>query len=133
MNTTTIILYGILAAIIGAAFYFAPPVSALAGGIVYVKYALLLTLILFVCYTIYCSYKENFFKSVKKVWGLHWGRQVTIDLYIGLLIQFFLVYLTEKSLILALMWLVPTLVYGNIIPLTYFVTHFEMIVAPFLR
>lgn len=89
-------------------------------------------LILFVGYTVYCSRTENFWKSCRAVFSYKWGRQVTIDLYLGLLLFIFFIYLNEGSALMALLWLIPTLVLGNIIPLFYFVLNFELIVRHFM-
>ena len=87
--------------------------------------------ILFVGYTIYASRTESFWKSFKTVMALKWGRQVTIDLYIGLLIFNYFIYLNEGSFLVTLAWLIPTLILGNIVPLIYFVVHFESLIAHF--
>lgn len=86
----------------------------------------------FTGYTIYCSLRENLFKSIAKMAELHWGRQVGIDLYLGLCLTLFVVYLNEGSLLVALLWLVPTLAFGNLATLLYFAIHYDSIVAKFL-
>lgn len=78
----------------------------------------------FVAFTIYCSLRESFRKSCGVVLGRLWGRQVTIDLYIGLLLFHFFVYLHEGSVLTTVLWLVPSLILGNIVPLVYVLTHF---------
>ncbi len=87
---------------------------------------------LFVGYTLYCSWHENMFLSIRKMAALHWGRQVGIDLYIGLLLFLIFVYFNEQSMAMVLVWLLPTILYGNIIPLLYFASRFDSIVAAFL-
>ena len=97
-----------------------------------VKWMALLSLIGFTAYTLYCVRTENFWKSVKEVFKFRWGRQVTIDLYLGLLLFTFFIYLHEGVVLITLMWLVPTLIFGNIVPLIYFVWHFEAIISHFM-
>lgn len=41
-------------------------------------------LILFAGYTVHASRTESLWKSLKTVLALRWGRQVTLDLYLGL-------------------------------------------------
>lgn len=95
------------------------------------KYAAVVALILFTSYTIYCSRTENFFKSCKTVFSLKWGRQVVTDLYLGLFLFLFLVYLKEASFTMFLVWAIPTLIFGNIVPLIYFVIYFQDFVRAF--
>lgn len=129
MNIQAIALYSILAGFMTFAFVTAPPPESISGGMVFLKYAIYATLFAFVVFTVYCTIKENFFKSIRKIVALHWGRQVGVDLYIGLLLQMFLVFMVEKSVAMMIVWLIPALIYGNIIPLLYFATHFERIVT----
>ena len=51
----------------------------------------------FLGYTIYCSRKENFFKSIKRIVEMYWGWQVGIDLYIGLLLPLLIIYPMQVS------------------------------------
>ena len=76
----------------------------------------------FLAYSIYCSSRENLFLS-----GLHWGRQIGLDLYLGLFLTLFIIYLNEGALA-ALFWLIPTLLSANLSILLYFAIHFDSIV-----
>ena len=96
-----------------------------------VKYIAILILALFTIYTVFCSRKESIVKSAKQVLSLHWGRQVTVDLYIGLFIFSFFIYLVEGDVLITLFWLLPTLILGNIVPLIYIILNFNTIVAHF--
>lgn len=96
------------------------------------KYLVRLVFLSFLVYTIYCSWRENLIHSVKKMSKLHWGRQIGIDLYIGLGISSFFIYLNEGSIWLALLWFVPTMIYGNLAILFYLSLHYEMILSRFL-
>jgi hypothetical protein len=86
----------------------------------------------FLAYTIYCSSREDVIASMRKLAELHWGRQVGADLYLGLLLTLFVVYLQEGSLLVVLLWLLPTLAFGNLATLLYFAIHYDAIVARFV-
>ncbi len=98
------------------------------GGI---KAIVWLALFAFVAYSVYCSIKENFFRSVRSIATLHWGRQIGADLYLGLFIALFIIFLNEGALV-ALLWLVPTLIYANLVVLLYVAINFESIVTKLL-
>lgn len=85
----------------------------------------------FLAYSIYCSSRENIFRSVPKIVAYHWGRQIGADLYLGVLLALFVVYLNEGALAAAL-WALPTLAFANLSILLYFGIHFDSIVAKFL-
>jgi hypothetical protein len=97
-----------------------------------IKYIATLVLLLFTAYTVFCSRKESIVKSAKQVFSLHWGRQVTIDLYIGLFIFSFFIYLIEGDVLITFLWLVPTLILGNIVPLIYLIFNFDILIAHFV-
>ena len=85
----------------------------------------------FVAYTAYATATESFWKSCRVIWERRWGRQVVADLYIGLLLFTCVVYWHEQSVVWTLVWLVPTLIFGNITTLVYFVLSFDALVAHF--
>lgn len=95
------------------------------------RWAALIALMVFVGYTLYCARAESFWGSFRKIWALRWGKQVTFDLYLGLLLFGAIVYLNEGSLLLALAWIVPSLALGNLVPLLYFVVRFDLLVSHF--
>ena len=82
----------------------------------------------FLAYTIYCSLREDLFRSIRAMAALHWGRQVGLDLYLGLSLSLLLVYLNEGPLA-ALLWLVPTCLFGNLATLLYFAIHYDSLVT----
>lgn len=49
----------------------------------------------FLAYTVYCSSREDLFTSIRRIAELHWGRQIGADLYLGVLLTLFVVYLHE--------------------------------------
>ena len=103
-----------------------PDTSVFAGQI-----ALMLTWIAFTVYSMYCSYRESLVRTMRKMAALHWGRQIGMDLYLGLIMFCGMIYMVEGSWILALVWLLPTLIYGNLVPLFYAATRLPEISAGF--
>ena len=106
-------------------------IPALAGPLAGVKLLVWGLFAAFLAYTVYCSSRENLFRSLRKVAELHWGRQVGVDLYLGLLLALFIVYLNEGP-VAALLWALPTLAFANLSILLYFAIHFDSLVAKFL-
>ena len=90
-----------------------------------------LAFILFTGYSMYCSSRENIFKSIGRIAEFHWGRQVGIDLYLGLLLFFCVVYLHSGFAVL-LLWLLPTLLFANLATLLYVAIHFESLASRFI-
>ena len=87
-------------------------------------------LIGFLVYSLYCTSRENLFRTVAKMAEFHWGRQIGIDLYLGLLVGLFIIYLNEGA-ITALLWLLPVLAYANLAILLYVALHFDSLVTKF--
>ena len=83
----------------------------------------------FTAFSVYCSLHENLFRTVGKISELHWGRQIGTDLYLGLWLTLFIMYLNEGSLLVVSLWLLPTLAFANLATLLYFAIHFDEIVA----
>lgn len=89
--------------------------------------------VIFTVYSLYCSSKENLFKTVGVMSRLHWGRQIGIDLYIGLSVTAFLIYLHAGSPAIALVWIVPLYLFGNLATLLYFAINYDSIMTKFLN
>jgi hypothetical protein len=87
----------------------------------------------FSIYTIYCSVTEDFFKSLKKIIAFKWGKQIGLDLWIGQFLLLFLIYWQTGSLMSALLWAVPCLVFGNLATLLYFAINYDSLVALFFK
>ena len=85
----------------------------------------------FLAYSVQCSRKENFFKSVVRIGNMYWGRQIGIDLYIGLLLPLVLIYLHGGAIVL-LLWLVPVLIYANLATLLYLALNYDALVRHFI-
>ena len=98
------------------------------GGI---KALVWLALLAFLIYSVYCSFQENFFRSVRSIATLKWGRQIGADLYLGLFISLFIIYLND-GLLVAVIWLIPLLIYANLVVLLYLAINFDVIVTKIL-
>jgi len=105
---------------------------SLGGPLATGKYVIWCAFLGFTGYSAYCSVRENLFRSITKMAELHWGRQIGIDLYLGLSLTLFIVYLNEGSVLTTLLWLLPTLAFANLATLLYFAIHYDSIVAKFL-
>lgn len=97
------------------------------------KFVFWTAFIVFTVYSIYCSSREDLFKTLGKMAGLHWGRQIGLDLYIGISISAFIIYLHSGSALVALLWLVPLIAFANLATLLYFAINYDSIVARFLN
>jgi hypothetical protein len=91
-----------------------------------------LMLISFLTYSIYCSSQENIFKTIKTIFPLQWARQIGIDLYLGLVITMFIIYLNEGSIIILALWLVPIILFANLATLLYIAMNYDSLVSHFV-
>lgn len=89
-------------------------------------------LIVFLLYSLRCSQKENFFRTMGKIWPYLWFRQVSLDLYIGVFIALVLIYLNEGSLLVTALWFIPMLVMANLATLLYIALNYQSLVANFI-
>lgn len=137
MNTVSIGLwafYFLFAAAVTFVPALAPPAApSPASGWIAIRVLIGVVLASFLGYTIYCSFRESLFKTMRKMGGLHWGRQIGIDLYIGLLLFGLVVGILHGSAAVLLLWLLPALIYGNLVPLLYFLLHFNWIIATLVQ
>ena len=117
-------LFAIFSNIQETTFQFSGPL----GGI---KAIVWLALFAFLGYSVYCSFKENFYRSVRSIATMHWGRQIGADLYLGLFVSLFIIFLNEGALVAAI-WLIPILIYANLIVLLYLAMNFDTIVTKLL-
>lgn len=88
-----------------------------------------LALIFFLAYSAYSTFRENLFETIGAMARLYWGRQIGIDLYIGLLLFAGLIFLVHASLLGAFLWLIALLIFGNLATLLYLAIHYDAIVA----
>jgi hypothetical protein len=90
-----------------------------------------LTLLAFLFYSLYSSSQENIAHIIRDMKACYWGRQIGIDLYLGVAIVLSLIYLNEGSVGVLLVWLVPLIIFANLATLLYLAIHFDQIVARF--
>ena len=86
----------------------------------------------FLAYSLSISWRENFFKSLSGMHPILWSRQIGLDLYIGLLLPLFIIYLHEGSLLIALIWLLPLLIFVNLASLVYRALNYDSLIAYFV-
>jgi hypothetical protein len=127
-----LISWGVFAAFVACAVVFGwhPAIFRFDGPMGLAKAVVWLAFLSFTAYSIYCSGRENIFKTIKGMAQLHWGRQIGIDLYLGLLLSLSVIYLHE-GVVATLVWLVPVLLFANLATLLYVAIHFEALVARF--
>lgn len=94
------------------------------------KYIIWLLFFTFFSYTIYCSRKENFYKSMRNIIQMYWGWQVVIDLYIGVMLPLLIIYL-HGGMFVFLLWLLPIVINVNLFTLLYFALNYDSILTHF--
>lgn len=87
----------------------------------------------FLAYSIYCGTQASFIKSLPKITQFIWVRQIGIDLYLGVAMSLFIIYLNEGSLIVMLLWLLPILIYANLAVLLYVAMNYDSLIANFIQ
>lgn len=95
------------------------------------KYIAWATLLLFLAYSLYCHRKENFFKTIPKLTPYFWFKQISLDLYLGLLIPLSIIFL-DQGLIVMLIWLVPIILMANLATLLYIALNFQTLISYFI-
>lgn len=96
------------------------------------KPILWLVLFTFLGYSLYCHSHEDFFKTMKKTGKYHWTKQIGVDLYIGVGLVGYVIFLNQGMLVLAL-WLVPLLIYANLATLLYLAMNYDALVATVVK
>ena len=124
-------MWAAFAAFVGCAWWFDRHPEVPAGPFAAGRYVVWAVFAAFLAYTVWCSVRENLGRSTKQVLMLHWGRQFVTDLYLGLFLMTFVVFLHEGSVLAALLWLVPAAVFGNLATLVYVALHYDGLVARF--
>lgn len=108
------------------------PIFSIAGPYGFGKAVVWLLLLAFLLYSLYCNWNENFFKTMHKITPYLWFRQVSLDLYIGLLIPLFLIYLHTGSWLVVALWFVPILLMANLASLLYLALNYQSLVGYFV-
>ncbi len=86
----------------------------------------------FLAYSIYCSTQASFLKSLPRILNEVWSRQIGIDLYIGVIMSSFIIYLNEGSLLVLMLWIVPILIFANLAIMLYVAMNYDSIIAHFV-
>lgn len=108
------------------------PIFSSAGQYGFGKTLTWLVLAVFLVYSLYCNSQENFFKTMRTITPYLWFRQVSIDLYIGLLVPLTLIYLNEGSLLVVAIWFIPILLMANLATLLYLALNYQSLVNHFV-
>lgn len=90
-----------------------------------------LILIAFLAYSLYCNKKEHFFKTMSKLTPYLWFRQISLDLYLGLLIPLTIIFL-DQGIVIMLIWLVPIILMANLAVLLYIALNYQTLVSYFI-
>ncbi|MEQ9423649.1 MAG: hypothetical protein RJQ09_04470 [Cyclobacteriaceae bacterium] len=93
------------------------------------KYLAWAAFLAFTAFSYHCSLHENLFKTMKTMSGMYWGRQIGIDLYIGLTLFILLIYAHQQSGLVVLLWLIPLISFVNLATLLYIALHYDSLVA----
>lgn len=130
MSRPTLILWGIYAAFALATIglNWSPQLLSPAGAYGPGKYLVWAAWLGFGLYSLECGRHENLLKTIRQIGQLYWGRQIGIDLYLGLG-MFLLLILFHQGPLALLLWLLPTLIFGNLAPLLYFALYYDQLVA----
>lgn len=94
------------------------------------KIALWLAFAAFGAYTLWVSAREDLLRSLRSIATLHWGRQVGLDLYIGFTLALCVIGL-HSGWMVALAWLLPIYVYGNIATLLWLALNVDSLLGRF--
>ncbi len=113
------------------AFKGAEPLFISAGPYAMGKTIIWVLFFSFLGYSIYCGANENFFRTLGRLYPMLWARQIGIDLYIGLLISGFIIYLNEGSLLILALWIFPLILFANLATLLYFAMNYDSIISHF--
>ncbi|MCB1552965.1 MAG: hypothetical protein KDJ14_04075 [Xanthomonadales bacterium] len=83
----------------------------------------------FLAYSVVCSLREPIAPSLAAMARTWWGRQVGIDLYLGLGLFLVLVQLHLGDAWLTLAWALPVLLFANLATLLYVAIHYESLLT----
>jgi len=134
MAKSSKILWGLFFGFVLSAIFFSRPdnLAKIDRQLFPIRGLIWVTFFGFTLYSMYCSSKENLFKTIGKLAKLHWGRQIGLDLYLGLFLILMIIYLHQGPLIF-LLWLIPIILFGNLASLLYFAINFNGLVQHFLH
>jgi hypothetical protein len=128
-NILWIIYFGFLAAVLFT--HNREPIFTSAGPYAAGKLLVWAILIGFIAYSLYCTKKENFFKTIPKLTPYFWFRQISLDLYLGLLVPLTIIFL-DQGIVVMLIWLVPIILMANLATLLYIALNYQTLVSYFV-
>lgn len=79
----------------------------------------------FLAYTLWCLRQESFWGSVRQIVAFRWGKQICLDLYLGLGLFVLWVFVGEGHWAAKLAWAVAALLLGNLVTLPYLALHLD--------
>ena len=126
------VLYAIFV-VIAVTAHSGEPVFKSSGPYAAGKYVVWLIFFLFLGYSIYCSTKASFIKSLPKINQYIWARQIGLDLYISVFLSLALIYFVEGSILIVLLWFAPIFVFANLAILLYIALNYGEIVSHFVN
>lgn len=100
-----------------------------AGGAGLGKALVWLALVGFLAYSVVASLREPILPSLGAMAKTWWGRQVGIDLYLGLGLFLVLIQLHQGDGWVTLAWTLPILLFANLATLLYVALHFESLLG----
>jgi len=96
------------------------------------KYIAWLAFLGFTAYSYHCGKHDNLFKTIKVMMGRGWGRQIGMDLYIGITLFIILTFVHQDSALIPILWILPALAFVNLASLLYIALHYDSLVSLFL-
>ena len=96
------------------------------------KYIAWLAFLGFTAYTYHCGKRDNLFKTIKVMMDRGWGRQIGMDLYIGITLFIILTFVHQDSALIPILWMLPALAFVNLASLLYIALHYDSLVIMFL-
>ncbi|MEO1043146.1 MAG: hypothetical protein AAFX52_12740 [Pseudomonadota bacterium] len=82
-------------------------------------------------YSVLASRRENFFKTVRNMARLYWGRQIGADLYLSVFLSIGLVWLVTSSVTETILWSLAFIPFANMAILLFVILRLDDILAAF--
>lgn len=83
----------------------------------------------FLAYSAEATRRDNLFGMIRVMMARPWGRQIGIDLYLGLFMFAGMIWLVTGSLAALAIWLAALCVFGNMASLLWLIINYDLIVA----
>lgn len=101
------------------------------GAVGKARLALIIVWLGFLGYSVFCIPRESLWRSAKEILSLKWGWQVTVDLYISVLLSIALIWLVTGSIVETMLWSIACIPFANLAILPFLILHVEEIFAGF--